>query len=154
MGLLNKLLIRYYDMSPLCESSLNSPVDIRKVDINQNWLLANMQIKSQDDSLRKETALVLDSLPYEEISEFMSGNFNKVILRDCIEIAWNRLDDGGCDEEPPLLRAAVDNILKEVERIVQGVHDPNHKVGKMHLQHDTVNIRYETKMWCVKQYKI
>ncbi|ERL95363.1 hypothetical protein D910_12628 [Dendroctonus ponderosae] len=136
IGLLNKLLIRYYDMSPdaLCESSVSSIVDIRKIDINQNWLLSNIGIKSQDDILRKETALVLDSLEYEEISEFMSSNsFNKIIFRDCIETALRILEDGGCEEEPALLKAAVDNILKGISTILKGICD-NHKDGSLSVE--------------------
>uniref|UniRef100_A0AAR5QD03 Huntingtin n=1 Tax=Dendroctonus ponderosae TaxID=77166 RepID=A0AAR5QD03_DENPD len=136
IGLLNKLLIRYYDMSPdaLCESSVSSIVDIRKIDINQNWLLSNIGIKSQDDILRKETALVLDSLEYEEISEFMSSNsFNKIIFRDCIETAVRILEDGGCEEEPALLKAAVDNILKGISTILKGICD-NHKDGSLSVE--------------------
>lgn len=108
-------------MSPLefSQTRLVNPEYIRKLDINKKWFLSQIQGKYQDGMLRKETSIVMERLEYNELISFMSsGDFNKIIFRDCIERGVTLLKEKNLKEEPPLLKATVDNILKDVSRIV------------------------------------
>ncbi|XP_050315238.1 huntingtin-like [Anthonomus grandis grandis] len=121
ISLLNKLLVRYYDMSPLdfSQTRLIKPEYIRKLDINRKWLLSQIQGKYQDGMLRQETSTIMTKLEYIELASFMSStDFNKIIFRDCIEKGVKLMKDKDLKQEPPILKATIDNILKDISKIV------------------------------------
>lgn len=98
------------------------PEKIQKLDINKKWLLTQIQSKYQEGMLRKETSKVMEKLEYNELTSFMSSNdFNRVILRDCIENGVKMMLKYNLRKEPPILKAAVDKVLKEVSGVINGI---------------------------------
>ncbi|XP_066154208.1 huntingtin [Euwallacea fornicatus] len=133
ISLLNKLLVRHYDMSPLDvgQTHILKPESIRKLEIDKKWLLSQIQAKYHDGMLRKETSKVMTKLEHNELSAFVSSDdFNKVILRDCIERGVKMMREEDRGEEPPVLKTAVDRVLKEVSRMINEICC-NHEIFSM-----------------------
>lgn len=111
-------------MSPmeLTQTGVMKPEKIRKLEINKKWLLTQIQSKYQEGMLRKETSKVMGKLEYNELTSFMSSNdFNRVILRDCIETGVKMMLKHNMKKEPAILKAAVDKVLKEVSGVINGI---------------------------------
>lgn len=111
-------------MSPmeLTQTGVMKPEKIRKLEINKKWLLTQIQSKYQEGMLRKETSKVMGKLEYNELTSFMSSNdFNRVILRDCIENGVKMMLKHNMEKEPAILKAAVDKVLKEVSGVINGI---------------------------------
>ncbi|XP_076265784.1 huntingtin isoform X2 [Rhynchophorus ferrugineus] len=133
ISLFNKLLIQYYDMSPLDfnRSRMINHEYIKKQQINKKWLLSQIQNKYQDGALRKENAKVMAKLEYTELISFMSSeDFNKLIFRDCFEIGMQIVRDHQLKQEPPILKASIDCVLREIAVITNDICS-NHEVFKM-----------------------
>ncbi|XP_030750206.1 huntingtin isoform X2 [Sitophilus oryzae] len=139
ISLLDKLLVQYYDMSPFQfnRDRMVNTEHIKKLQVNKKWFLSQIQKQYSDGRLRKENAKVMEKLEYNELTTFMSSrDFDKVILRDCIEAGIRILRDEQLKEEPPILKASVNCILKDISVIIDGSCN-NHEVFKIVEPHSS-----------------
>ncbi|KAJ8959892.1 hypothetical protein NQ318_011628 [Aromia moschata] len=127
VSLLNKLSVQYYDLSPLefDQRRVVNPEYIKRLKINKKWYLSQIQAKYGDASVRSETAELLNHLEYNEIISFMSSSdFNKLCLQDCLRLGVKYMEQHQLKEEPPIIKASVDCLLKDVTSIANRIPVP------------------------------
>ena len=122
-SLLNKLCTQYYDISPLefDQKRCVNPGYIKKLQINKTWFLSQLRKKCTN----KETVQLLSRLSYEELISFLkSGDFCKVLFKECLRLGLNSVGTS----ESPLIRASVECLLDEVKKICDRIPQPHQVV--------------------------
>lgn len=131
ISLLNKLSTQFYDLSPveLDQRRSVNPDYIKKLHINKTWYQSQISTKCRSASGGAEIAELLRHLEYDELMAVMSHrDFNPLLLKDCIEWACAEIRREGLQEEPVLLKASVECLLKIVVNL-RGVFPKPHQVS-------------------------
>ncbi|RZC38340.1 huntingtin-like [Asbolus verrucosus] len=134
-SLLNRLCTQYYEVNPLelDQKRCVNPDYIKQLQINKSWYLS--QIRGKCNS--KETAQLLSCLNYEELKIFMENeDFNRAVFKECFRLGWCAIKKNQLEEEPPLIKASVECLLKEVADICERIPQP-HQVYKAHGRNPT-----------------
>ncbi|CAH0556044.1 unnamed protein product [Brassicogethes aeneus] len=116
VSLLNKLSNQFHDLTPIeLEQRLSvNPEEIKTLEVNKNWYLSQIRGRYGETQLSKETAELLKDLEYSEIYNFMSSKeFNKKCIKDCIRLAVRDIRGKKLEDDPDILKASVDSLLKD-----------------------------------------
>ncbi|XP_018571399.1 huntingtin [Anoplophora glabripennis] len=145
ISLLNKLSMQYYDLSPLefAQRRVVNPEYIKRLKINKKWYLSQIQGRYSEANIGRETAKLLSHLEYNEIISFMSSSdFNKVCLQDCIKLGLKYFEQHNAKEEPAILKACSDCLLKDITSIVTRIPTPHQVYSPIERVPSSLELRY------------
>ncbi|XP_063922689.1 huntingtin isoform X2 [Zophobas morio] len=140
-SLLNKLCTQYYDISPLefDQKRCVNPGYIKKLQINKTWFLSQLRKKCTN----KETVQLLSRLSYEELISFLkSGDFCKVLFKECLRLGLNSVGTS----ESPLIRASVECLLDEVKKICDRIPQPHQVYNVQGRDASTSEVEFSSKL--------
>ncbi|XP_060528068.1 huntingtin [Cylas formicarius] len=125
--LLNKLLIQFYELSPLefDASNLNASY-VRTLNINKDWYLSEIKKNYSNSTPKQNVAAVIDGLEFEEIVNFLSdAEFGKIFIGECIKFGMSKLISHDSKEEPLILKAAVQELFSHISDLLSNVFLPH-----------------------------
>lgn len=129
VSLLNKLSSQFYDLSPIefDQRRVVNPADIKQLNVDKKWFLTQIQGRYSESRLGMETAELLNKLEYSEVLSFMSSaDFNKMCIKDCILLSLRDFNIKKLSQEPDLLKASTDCLLKDITGIISRLPKPHH----------------------------
>uniref|UniRef100_A0A1Y1K0T3 Huntingtin n=1 Tax=Photinus pyralis TaxID=7054 RepID=A0A1Y1K0T3_PHOPY len=120
VSLLNRLATQYYDISPLefDQSRAVNPEYIKNLQVNKAWYISQVKSRCRSNKIEPEMGEVLSHLDYGDLLNIMSNkDFNVIVLKDCITWSVNFAKENHINEEPDLLRASINVLIKNVGNI-------------------------------------
>ncbi|CAH0556043.1 unnamed protein product [Brassicogethes aeneus] len=149
VSLLNKLSNQFHDLTPIeLEQRLSvNPEEIKTLEVNKNWYLSQIRGRYGETQLSKETAELLKDLEYSEIYNFMSSKeFNKKCIKDCIRLAVRDIRGKKLEDDPDILKASVDSLLKDVRDIGSKLPKPHQVYNPADRAVTSSEVTYSSQM--------
>ncbi|XP_044753476.1 huntingtin isoform X2 [Coccinella septempunctata] len=122
LGLLGKLGIKFYDFKQpfIAQRRIIDPEIIKDLNIDKEWYLSQLKHKLSNVKMGKEVARMLSMLTYSEQLELIGSEyFDGQILKYCIDCGVEHHQNHQVEEIPDILKASIQHMCKEVNRIVE-----------------------------------
>ncbi|KAK4875471.1 hypothetical protein RN001_011893 [Aquatica leii] len=149
VGLLNRLAIQYYDISPLEFNQTHNlnPEYIKNLQINKSWYVSQVKSKCRCNKVDPEIAELLYNLYYEDLINIMANkDFNRLILKHSIMWSLNNIRENGLENEPDLLKASINCLIKNIVDVAN-LLPKSHQVYRVFGRHELpAETRYSHKI--------